>query len=95
MAEDERKTTNAEVRAKSEKYLVPSVTTYYAEALALESGKGCHVRDFDGNSYLDFFGGILTVSVGHANDAVNGAVRTQMDRERTGERFPGTAWQRR
>ncbi len=80
MAKDERKTTNAEVRAKSEKYLFPSVTTYYAEALALESGKGCRVRDFDGNSYLDFFGGILTLSVGHANDAVNGAVRTQMDR---------------
>jgi 4-aminobutyrate aminotransferase-like enzyme len=38
------------------------------------------VRDYDGNRYLDFFGGILTVSVGHANDKVNAAVRAQMER---------------
>ena len=33
-----------------------------------------------GTEYLDFFGGILTVSVGHANDKVNAAVRAQMER---------------
>ncbi|MDP9150342.1 MAG: aspartate aminotransferase family protein [Myxococcota bacterium] len=80
VSESERKTTSSAVRAKYEKYLFPSATTYYAEALTLESGKGCTVRDFDGKSYLDFFGGILTLSVGHANEAVNAAVRTQMER---------------
>ena len=41
--------------------------------------KGTRVSDMDGNSYLDFFGGILTVSVGHANDEVNAAVTTQLN----------------
>ena len=38
------------------------------------------MRDADGNEYLDFFGGILTVSVGHANDKVNAAIKAQVDR---------------
>jgi alanine-glyoxylate transaminase / (R)-3-amino-2-methylpropionate-pyruvate transaminase len=42
--------------------------------------KGLRVRDADGNEYLDFFGGILTVSVGHANEKVNAAVKAQVDR---------------
>jgi alanine-glyoxylate transaminase/(R)-3-amino-2-methylpropionate-pyruvate transaminase len=74
------KPSSADVRAKYKRYLFPSVATYYAEAVALESGKGSVVRDFDGASYLDFFGGILTVGVGHANERVNGAAKAQMDR---------------
>jgi alanine-glyoxylate transaminase / (R)-3-amino-2-methylpropionate-pyruvate transaminase len=74
------KPTSAEVRAKYKKYLFPSVATYYGEAVALESGRGCQVRDFDGKTYLDFFGGILTVGVGHANARVNGAAAAQMER---------------
>jgi 4-aminobutyrate aminotransferase-like enzyme len=74
----ETKPTSAEVRAKYKQYLFPSAATYYAEPVALESGKGCRVRDFDGTSYLDFFGGILTISVGHANERVNAAVHAQM-----------------
>jgi alanine-glyoxylate transaminase/(R)-3-amino-2-methylpropionate-pyruvate transaminase len=77
---NETKPKGADVRAKFKKYLFPSVATYYGEALPLESGKGCRVRDFDGNAYLDFFGGILTISVGHANERVNSAARAQMDR---------------
>ena len=75
------KPTSAEVRAKYKRYLFPSVATYYAEAVALESGKGSVVRDFDGATYLDFFGGILTVGVGHANERVNAAAQAfEMDR---------------
>jgi 4-aminobutyrate aminotransferase-like enzyme len=77
---NDRKTTNAEITAKHRRYLFPSTATYYEQPVALESGKGCHVRDFDGSRYLDFFGGILTISVGHANDEINAAVRTQMER---------------
>lgn len=76
----DKKLTNADVTAKHRQYLFPSTATYYEQPVALESGKGCHVRDFDGKSYLDFFGGILTISVGHANDKVNAAVRAQMER---------------
>ena len=71
---------SADVREKHKQYLFPSVTNYYKESVVLESGKGMHVRDADGKTYLDFFGGILTISVGHANDKVNAAIKAQVDR---------------
>jgi len=71
---------SADVRAKHKKFLFPSVTNYYKESVVLDSGKGMHVKDADGKTYLDFFGGILTVSVGHANDKVNAAIKAQVDR---------------
>ena len=46
----------------------------------LAEGKGLRVRDLDGREYLDFFGGILTVSVGHGNEHVNAAIKAQVDR---------------
>ncbi|HLK37936.1 MAG TPA: aminotransferase class III-fold pyridoxal phosphate-dependent enzyme, partial [Polyangiaceae bacterium] len=76
----DKKPTNADVTAKFKRYLFPSNATYYAEPVAIESGKGSYVHDFDGHRYLDFFGGILTVGVGHANDRVNAVVRAQVDR---------------
>jgi alanine-glyoxylate transaminase / (R)-3-amino-2-methylpropionate-pyruvate transaminase len=74
------KPSNADVAARHAQFLFASTATYYDAPVALESGKGTRVRDFDGKQYLDFFGGILTVSVGHANDQVNVAVRAQMER---------------
>jgi 4-aminobutyrate aminotransferase-like enzyme len=74
------KPTSAEVRAKHKKHLFPSVATYYADSVCLDSGKGSRVKDLDGKEYLDFFGGILTVSVGHCNDKVNERVIAQMQR---------------
>jgi alanine-glyoxylate transaminase/(R)-3-amino-2-methylpropionate-pyruvate transaminase len=74
------KPTNADVTARHRQYLFPSVATYYAEPVALESGRGMVVVDFDGKTYLDFFGGILTVCLGHGDARVNDAVRAQMDR---------------
>ena len=41
--------------------------------------KNQYVWDADGNQYLDFFGGIVTVSVGHCNDQVNAEVHRQLD----------------
>ena len=76
----DKKLSNADVTAKHKQFLFASTATYYDQPVALESGKGCYVRDFDGNKYLDFFGGILTISVGHANDKVNAAVRAQAER---------------
>ncbi len=71
---------SSSVREKHKEFLFPSVANYYKESVVLESGKGMHVKDVDGKTYLDFFGGILTVSVGHANDKVNAAVKAQVDR---------------
>ncbi len=71
---------SASVREKHKEFLFPSVTNYYKESIVLESGKGMYLTDADGKKYLDFFGGILTVSVGHANDKVNAEVKAQVDR---------------
>jgi len=40
-------------------------------------GQGTFVWDADGKKYLDFIGGIATVSVGHANPQVREAVIEQ------------------
>ncbi len=71
--------TSAEVRRKH-KELLFGTTNYYEEPIVPVEGKGLRVRDLDGKEYLDFFGGILTVSVGHCNDEVNAAVKAQVDR---------------
>jgi 4-aminobutyrate aminotransferase-like enzyme len=70
----------SEVSAKFKRYMFASNATFYDEPVAIESGQGCSVRDFDGKTYLDFFGGILTVGLGHANEKVNAAVRAQVER---------------
>jgi 4-aminobutyrate aminotransferase-like enzyme len=67
------------VRAQHRQYLFGTFN-YYEEPVVLAEGKGVRVKDLDGKSYLDFFGGILTISVGHCNDAVNDAVIAQIRR---------------
>jgi 4-aminobutyrate aminotransferase-like enzyme len=76
----DRKWTSAELRAKHREVLFPSVGTFYEEAVCLDEGKGTRLTDLDGRQYLDFFGGILTVSVGQAHDKVNAALHAQIDR---------------
>ncbi|MBL8150545.1 MAG: aspartate aminotransferase family protein [Blastocatellia bacterium] len=52
-------------------------TTYYEKPLVIERGEGMHVYDEDGNKYLDCFGGVLTISVGHCNKEVTDAIVKQ------------------
>jgi 4-aminobutyrate aminotransferase-like enzyme len=68
------------VREKNKQYLFPATIQYYQEPIVVTEGKGLRVKDADGNEYLDFFGGILTVSVGHGNEKVNAAIKAQVDR---------------
>ena len=68
------------VRDKHKRYLFPCVTNYYDEPIVLTEGKGLTVKDIDGREYLDFFGGILTVSLAHADDEINAKVKAQIDR---------------
>jgi 4-aminobutyrate aminotransferase-like enzyme len=69
--------TEETVRRKQKELLFPNVSTYYQDALVVESGKGMFVRDVEGREYLDFFAGILTVSVGHCHPRVTEAVVEQ------------------
>ncbi|MCL5734060.1 MAG: aspartate aminotransferase family protein [Actinobacteria bacterium] len=66
-----------QIESLQKEYLFPCVATYYDRPLTLVRGKGMYLTDSQGTEYLDFFGGILTVSVGHCNDAVNQAVIEQ------------------
>lgn len=52
----------------------------YDEPIALVRGEGRTVWDAEGNSYLDFFGGILTTISGHAVPEVVEAIREQAGR---------------
>ncbi|MEZ4336509.1 MAG: aspartate aminotransferase family protein [Sandaracinaceae bacterium] len=72
--------TSDEIRRKHAEYLFPAVANFYKEPTVLTDGKGTRLTDLDGNSYLDFFGGILTVSIGHSNEDVNAAVIAQVQR---------------
>ena len=50
---------------------------YRTQPIALVRGEGSWVTDADGKRYLDFIGGIATVSVGHANPRVRDALMKQ------------------
>jgi len=72
--------TKDEIILANQDHLFPAVFHYFKEPLVLERAKNQFVWDADGNKYLDFFGGILTVSVGHCNDQVNQKVHQQVDK---------------
>jgi 4-aminobutyrate aminotransferase-like enzyme len=78
--QDDRSKRAQRVRERQQRYLVPGVGTNYRDALVLDRGEGRRVTDVEGRSYLDFFGGILTVSVGHAHPAVTARVEQQLKR---------------
>ncbi len=72
--------TKEEILKKHKQYLFPSVTTYYSEPLVTDHASMQYLWDADGNKYLDFFGGIVTISVGHCNPRVADKVKAQVDR---------------
>lgn len=77
---NEKTMTSEEVRQKHEKYMLPAVKNYYKKSAVMVEGKGSRLRDLDGQEYLDFFGGILTISVGHNQEDVSAAVIAQVQR---------------
>ena len=46
--------------------------------IAIESGKGCHVWDSEGQEYLDLYGGHAVISVGHAHPHYVEAISKQV-----------------
>ena len=69
-----------EIVRKQREFIFPCVSTYYSEPLPMERGEMQHVWDVDGKKYLDFFGGIVTVSLGHCNPRVTEKTKAQMDK---------------
>jgi 4-aminobutyrate aminotransferase-like enzyme len=64
----------------SRQFLFPAVFHYFDKPLVVTRAKDQYVYDADGGQYLDFFGGIVTISVGHCNEAVNRKIHEQTDR---------------
>jgi 4-aminobutyrate aminotransferase-like enzyme len=69
-----------EILLAQKEFLFPAVFHYFKEPLVISHAKDQYVWDADGKQYLDFFGGIVTVSVGHCNDQVNKKVHAQIDK---------------
>ncbi len=74
------KSKKSQILEKQKKYLWPNHLLYYTEPLPLERGDGMYVWDTEGKKYLDFFGGILTTSVGHNRPEVTKAVQEQTEK---------------
>jgi 4-aminobutyrate aminotransferase-like enzyme len=72
--------TKDEILLAHQENLFPAVFHYFSEPLVLARAKDQFVWDADGRQYLDFFGGIVTVSVGHCNDKVSAAIHAQTDK---------------
>src|SRR5271157_5697000 len=72
--------TKHEIISKQKEYVFNCVTTYYKDPLVVDHAKGQYVCDIEGRQYLDFFGGILTVSVGHSNPRVTSKIKEQIDK---------------
>src|ERR1035441_7029394 len=71
--------TKEEIILANKEFLFPAVFHFYQEPLVIASAKDQYVRDADGHQYLDFLGGIVTVSVGHCNSQVNARIHLQLD----------------
>ncbi|XP_019592848.2 alanine--glyoxylate aminotransferase 2, mitochondrial isoform X1 [Rhinolophus sinicus] len=61
-------------------HLSPMLTSYFSEPLLLHQGHLEWLFDYEGNRYLDFFSGIVTVGVGHCHPKVNAVAQKQLGR---------------
>jgi 4-aminobutyrate aminotransferase len=67
-----------ELVKRDERLISPSYGRFYP--LVVESGKGCIVKDVDGNEYIDFNSGLVCMGIGHNHPKVVAAIKNQCDR---------------
>ncbi len=70
-------TTSAELLSRHRAVLPNWLSLYYDPPISFDRGQGRHVYDVEGNRYLDFFGGILTTSLGYDIPEITKAVQEQ------------------
>src|ERR1700723_1950015 len=81
-----------EIVRKHKEFIWPAVTNYFREPLVADHASLQYVWDVEGNRYLDFFGGILTIGVGHCNPKVTSKIKAQVDKlEHTSTVYPNEA----
>ncbi len=62
---------STEILERYKQVMFPATVPYHGDSpLVVDHAKDQYIWDVDGVRYLDFFGGILTVSVGHCNDEI-------------------------
>jgi alanine-glyoxylate transaminase / (R)-3-amino-2-methylpropionate-pyruvate transaminase len=66
-----------EVLALRKQYVNPAIFHYYKSPIMIIEGRGQYLFDEKGRRYLDAFGGIVTVSVGHCHPHVVAAATAQ------------------
>lgn len=74
--------TKSEVIELRQTYGSPSLKTFESypnNPFVISRGSGYWLYDTEGNPYIDLMGHNLVVSIGHADDRVNDAVKRQMD----------------
>jgi 4-aminobutyrate aminotransferase-like enzyme len=77
---------------RHEQYLWPAVTNYYKNPLVADHASMQYLWDIEGNRYLDFFGGIVTIGIGHCNPKVTSKIKEQVERlQHTSTLFPSEA----
>jgi alanine-glyoxylate transaminase/(R)-3-amino-2-methylpropionate-pyruvate transaminase len=66
-----------EILALRKEFVNPAIFHYYKKPIAIVEGKAQYLYDETGRRYLDGFGGIVTVSVGHCHPEVLAAATLQ------------------
>src|SRR5579862_8629186 len=85
-------TRSDEIVRKHKEFLWPSVTNYYQRPLVADHASMQYLWDIEGRKYLDFFGGIVTIGVGHCNPKVTSKIKAQVDKlQHTSTLFPNEA----
>jgi 4-aminobutyrate aminotransferase-like enzyme len=81
-----------EIVRKHKEFIWPAVTNYFREPLVADHASMQYIWDVEGNKYLDFFGGILTIGVGHCNPKVTSKIKAQVDKlQHTSTLYPNEA----
>ncbi|MGH9776467.1 MAG: aspartate aminotransferase family protein [Candidatus Acidiferrales bacterium] len=81
-----------EVIRKHKEYLWPAVMNSYQRPLIADHASMQYLWDLEGKKYLDFFGGIVTIGVGHCNPKVTAKINAQVNKlQHTSTLFPNEA----
>jgi len=81
-----------EIIRKHKEFLWPAVTNYFKQPLVADHASMQYLWDLEGRKYLDFFGGIVTIGVGHCNPKVTSKIKAQVDKlQHTSTVFPNEA----
>ncbi len=74
-------TATADIMQRYRQVMFPAAAPYHGDSpLIAERAKDQYIWDIEGKRYLDFFGGILTVSVGHCNEEITERAITQLQK---------------